>query len=75
MLVNEWNFVSLKSSFKQVPDSRIILDLKIVFLKLYNLTVNKFKCRSCTASYYGKAYGYMNVPVSEHQGVSPRTGK
>ena len=34
-----WNFVSLKSFFKQVTDSRIILDLKIVFLKPYNVTL------------------------------------
>ena len=37
--------------------------------------VYKFKCRSCTASYYGKTYRHMKVRVSEHQGVSPRTGK
>ena len=37
--------------------------------------VYKFKCRSCTASYYGKIYRHMMVWVSEHQGVSPRTGK
>ena len=35
----------------------------------------KFKCRSCTASYYSKTYRHMKVRVSEHQGVSPRTGK
>ena len=37
--------------------------------------VYKFKCGSCTASYYGKTYRHMKVLVSEHQGVSPRTGK
>ena len=37
--------------------------------------VCKFKCRSCTASYYGKTYRHMKVQVSEQQGVSPRTGK
>ena len=37
--------------------------------------VYKFKCGSCTASYYGKTYRHMKVQVSEHQGVSPRTGK
>ena len=35
----------------------------------------KSKCGSCTASYYGKTYRHMKVRVSEHQGVSPRTGK
>ena len=37
--------------------------------------VYKFNCRSCTASYYGKTYRHTKVRVSEHQGVSPRTGK
>ena len=37
--------------------------------------VYKFKCESCTASYYGKTYRHMKVRVSEHQSVSPRTGK
>ena len=37
--------------------------------------VYKFKCGSWTASYYGKTYRHMKVRVSEHQGVSPRTGK
>ena len=37
--------------------------------------VNKFKCRSCTTSYYGKTYGYIKARVSELQGVSSRTGK
>ena len=35
----------------------------------------KFKCGSCTVSYNGKTYRYMKFRVSEHQGVSPRTGK
>ena len=37
--------------------------------------VHKFKWGSCTASYYGKAYRHMKGQVSEHQGVSSRTGK
>ena len=37
--------------------------------------VYKFKCGSCTASYYSKTYRHMKVRVSEHQGVSPRKGK
>ena len=37
--------------------------------------VYKFKCGSCAASYYGKTYRHMKVRISEHQGVSPRTGK
>ena len=34
-----------------------------------------FSCGSCTASYIGKTYRHFKVRVSEHQGVSPRTGK
>ena len=37
--------------------------------------VYKFKCDSCSASFYGKIYRHMKVRVSEHQGMSPRTGK
>ena len=37
--------------------------------------VYKFKCGSCTASYYGKTYRHMKVRVSEQQDLSPRTGK
>ena len=36
---------------------------------------NKFKCGSCNASYIGKTFRHMKVRVSEHRGVSPRTGK
>ena len=35
-----WNFVNLKSFFKQVTDPRTILDLNILFLKSYNLTLS-----------------------------------
>ena len=37
--------------------------------------VYKFKCRSCTASYYSNTYRYMKFRVSKKHGVSPRTGK
>ena len=47
-----------------------------MFLKPYNLTLSINLYGSCTASYYGKTYRHiMQVQVSEHQGVSPRTGK
>ena len=32
-------------------------------------------CGSCSASYTGKTFRHLKVRVSEHQGVSPRTGK
>ena len=37
--------------------------------------IYKFLCGSCTACYIGKTYRNFKVRVSEHQGVSPRTGK
>ena len=37
--------------------------------------IYKFSCESCTASYIGKTYRLFRVRVSEHEGVSPRTGK
>ena len=37
--------------------------------------IYKFSCGSCTASYIGSTYRHFKVRVSEHQGVSPRTGK
>ena len=37
--------------------------------------VYKFKCGSCTASYFCKTYRHMKVRSSENQGVSSRTGK
>ena len=40
VLINVWNFVNIISFFKLVTDSRIILDLKIVFLKPSNLNLS-----------------------------------
>ena len=37
--------------------------------------IYKFLCGSCTACYIGKTYRHFKVRVSEHQSVSPRTGK
>ena len=37
--------------------------------------ISKFSCGSCIVSYIGKTYRHFEVRVSEHQGVSPRTGK
>ena len=42
---------------------------------LWSKLIYKFSCRSCAASYIGKTYRQFKVRVSEHQGVSPRTGK
>ena len=37
--------------------------------------ISKFSCGNCTASYIDKTYRHFKVRVSQHQGVSPRTGK
>ena len=37
--------------------------------------IYKFSWGSCTACYIGKTYRHFKVRDSEHQGVSPRTGK
>ena len=54
------NYFRLKDSVHQTLQSNLIY---------------KFSCGSCTASYIGKTYRHFKVRVSEHQGVSPRTGK
>ena len=61
---------------KQVTDWSFFFRFKdCVPETLQSNFVYKFKCRSCTASYYGKTYRYIKVWVSEHHGVSPRVGK
>ena len=42
---------------------------------LRSCLIYNFTCGSCNASYIGKTFRHMKVRVSEHQGVSPRTGK
>ena len=42
---------------------------------LRSCQIYNFRCGSCNASYIGKTFRHMKVRVSEHQGVSPRTGK
>ena len=40
-----------------------------------SLLCYKFQCSSCNATYYGKTKRHFKVRVSEHMGVSARTGK
>ena len=42
---------------------------------LRSFQIDNSTCGSCSASYIGKTFRHMKVRVSEHQGVSPRTGK
>ena len=42
---------------------------------LHSCQIYNFTCGSCNASYTGKNFRHMKVKVSEHHGVSPRTGQ
>ena len=42
---------------------------------LRSCQIYKFTCGSCSASYTGNTFQHPKVSVSEHQGVSPRTGR
>ena len=42
---------------------------------LRSCQIYNFTCGSCNASYIGKTFRHMKGRVSEHQGVSLRTGK
>ena len=43
--------------------------------EMRSLLCYKFQCSSCNATYYGKTKRHFKVRVSEHMGVSARTGK
>ena len=43
--------------------------------EMRSLLCYKFQCSSCNAAYYGKTKRHFKVCVSEHMGVSARTGK
>ena len=42
---------------------------------LRSCQIYNFTCGSCNASYIGKTFRHIEFRVSEHQGISPRTGK
>ena len=43
--------------------------------EMHSLLCYKFQYSSCNATYYGKTKRHFKVRVSEHMGVSARTGK
>ena len=66
----------LKIIFQTANRLKNVFRFKDRVLETFQSNFNyKFKCGSCTAPYYGKTDRHMKVRVSEHQGVSPRTGK
>ena len=69
-------FCKVKTVFKTSNRLRNYFSFKdVVPEPLRSCQIYKFMCRSCNASYIGKTFRHMKVRVSEHQGVSPRTGK
>ena len=69
-------FCKIRINFKTSNCLRNYFSFKdVVPEPLRSCQIYKFMCRSCNASYVGKTFRHMKVRVSEHQGVSPRTGK
>ena len=64
MIFRTKNRLSSKFSFKNK------ISKELLFLICY-----KLQCSSCNATYYGKTKYHFKVRVSEHRGVSARTGK
>ena len=75
-IVKRLKFCKLKIIFQTGNRLRNYSRFKDCVLEtLQSNFVYKWKCGSCTSSYYDKTYRCMKVCVSEHQGVSPGTGK
>ena len=69
-------FCKLRVIFKSTNRLKSYFNFKDVLPEpLRSCQVYKFTCGSCSASYTGKTFRHLKVRVSEHQGVSPRTGK
>ena len=69
-------FCKVKTVFKTSNRLRNYFSFKdVVPEPLRSCQIYNFTCRSCNASYTGKTFRHMKIRVSEHQGVSPRTGK
>ena len=69
-------FCKVKIVFKTSNRLKNYFNFKDVVHELpRSCQIYNFKCGSCNASYIGKTFRHMKVRVSEHQGVSPRTGK
>ena len=69
-------FYKVKIVFKTCNRLKNCFSFKdVVPEPLRSCQIYNFTCGNCNASYIGKAFRYMKVRVSEHQGVSPLTGK
>ena len=69
---NNLKFCQLKVLFKTTNKLKNYFPFK--GLAPETLRSNRVSCGSCTVSYIGKTYRYMEVRVSEHIGVSSKTG-
>ena len=69
-------FCKVKIVFKTSNRLKYYFSLQdVVPEPLPSCQIYNFTCGSCIASYVGKTFRHMKVRVSEHQAVSPRTGK
>ena len=69
-------FCKVKIAFKTSNRLKNYFCFKdVVSEPLRSCQIYNFTCRSCNTSHIGKTFRHMKVKVSEHQGVSPRTGK
>ena len=69
-------FYKVKIAFKTSNRLKNCFSFKdVVREPLRSCQIYNFTCGNCNASYIGKAFRYMEVRVSEHQGVSPLTVK
>ena len=58
------------NGLKSYSNFKDVLPEPLLSCKIY-----KFTCGRCSASYTGKTLRHLKVRVSEHHGMSPRTGK
>ena len=69
-------FCKLPVMFKSTNGLKSYFNFKDVLLEPLRLCqIYKFTRGGCSVSYTGKTFRHLKVRVSEHQGVSPRTGK
>ena len=69
-------FCNIRIVFKNSNRLRNYFSFKdVVSVPLRSCQISNFTCGRCSASYVGKTFRHMKVRVSEHQGVSPQTGK
>ena len=75
-LQKRFPFCKLRVVFKSTNRLKSHFNFKDVLPEpLQSCQIYKFTCGNCSASYTDKTFQHLKVSVSEHQGVSPQTGK